>query len=330
MEKTIGLTYDLEKDYIFKEGDPIDATGEFDSEETIQAIALSLESLGHKVVKIGSFKNFLDNFNSLKMDIVFNIAEGLHSRNRESQIPIILESLGIPYVGSDGLTLGLALDKVLTKKLLLYEGIPTPKFMVIGNKYDFDSVHKLKFPLIVKPRWEGSSKGISKKSRVETEYDLRKQADFVNTTYKQPALVEEFIKGKEYTVAMIGNERVEILPILQVKISGSVDLGDKFYVYDYVYSDELQYVCPAMVDEVLKNKLEDLALRTYRALECKDFGRVDIRVDEQGNLFVLEINPLPSLSKSDAYGTVAKYWQVDYAEIIKRILNAALKRYGID
>lgn len=329
MQKIIGLTYDLEKEYIFKQGDPYDANAEFDSEETIQALALSLEILGYKVIRIGSLTNLIENLNNLKVDLVFNLAEGVSGRNRESQIPIILESLGIPYVGSDGLTLGLALDKVLTKKLLLYEGIPTPRFIVAEGQLELVELNKLKFPLIVKPRWEGSSKGITHNSRVETIEELQKQVDLITSIYKQPALVEEFIRGREYTVAMIGNEEIEILPILQVKINGSIDLGNKFYVYDYVYSNELQYVCPAITDGMLKNKLKDLALRTYRALECKDFGRVDIRVDEQSNPYVLEINPLPSLSKADAYGVVGKYWGVDYSEMIKRILNAALERYGI-
>lgn len=330
MRKVIGLTYDLENEYAFKQGDPYDANAEFDSEETIEAIALSLESLGHKAVRIGSLKDLLANLDNFKMDIVFNLAEGLHSRNRESQVPIILESSGIPYIGSDGLTLGAALDKVITKKLLLQEGISTPKFIIAEGNFKAVAVNNLKFPLIVKPRWEGSSKGISKKSRVENIEELKERVNFITSAYKQPALIEEFIRGREYTVAMIGNENIEILPILQVKINGSIDLGDKFYIYDYIYSDELQYVYPAAIDNALKNKLEDLAVKTYRALECKDFGRVDIRVDEQNNPYVLEINPLPSLSKADAYGVIAKYLGIDYSVMIEKILAAALKRYGLE
>lgn len=329
MQKVIGLTYDLENEYAFKQDDPHDANAEFDSEETIESIASSLESLGNKVVRIGSLKDLLANLDNFKIDIVFNLAEGLHSRNRESQVPIILESLGIPYIGSDGLTLGAALDKVITKKLLLQEGIPTPKFIIAEDNFKMVAVNNLKLPLIVKPRWEGSSKGISKKSRVENIEELKERVNFITSAYKQPALIEEFIRGREYTVAMIGNENIEILPILQVKINGSIDLGDKFYIYDYIYSDELQYVCPAAIDNALKNKLEDLAVKTYRALECKDFGRVDIRVDEQNNPYVLEINPLPSLSKADAYGVIAKYWGIDYSVMIEKILAAALKRYGL-
>jgi len=329
MGKVIGLTYDLEKDYIFKEADPLDANAEFDTEEIIQNIVSSLERFGHQVIRIGNFRNLLKNLTALKVDIVFNLAEGLYGRNRESQVPMILEYLGIPYVGSDALTLGLALDKLLTKKILISEGIPTPRFFVVDKGYNLNELNNLSFPLFVKPRWEGSSKGISYSSYVETKEGLKKQIDLINSIYKQPALIEEFIKGKEFTVAIIGNEELEMLPILQVKINGSIDLGNKFYVYDYVYSDELQYVCPAIIDDLLKDKLKDLALRTYRALECKDFGRVDIRVDEQNNPYVLEINPLPSLSKKDAFGIVAKYLGIDYSEIINRILNTSFKRYAI-
>lgn len=328
MQNIIALTYDLEEEYLVKPGEPVDVCAEFDSEETIHAVASSLESFGYQVVRIGRFHNLLRELKDLKVDFVFNLAEGLAGRNRESQVPIILESLGIPYVGADALTLSLALDKLLTKKLLVYEGIPTPKFFEARNSLDLEGIASLRFPLIVKPRWEGSSKGVSQKSRVETLNQLKTQIDLVNNVYKQPALVEEFIQGREFTAAIIGNEKLEVFPILQVKINGTLELGDKFYVYDYIYSDDVEYVCPAVIDVRLKREIEKLALKTYRAVECRDFGRVDIRVDNAGNPYVLEINPLPSLSKADVFSVLAKFLGIEYKEMIRRILEAALQRYG--
>ena len=345
MSIVIGLTYNLEEDYVFsrplfnswrdpafagKEDAPYDANAEFDREETIDMIAASLESFGYKVIKIGGLENLLASLDGLRVDIVFNLGEGMSGRNRESQIPIILEAKGIPFVGADGLTLGLALDKLMTKKLLAYEGIPTPKFFTVEDSLSLNGLYGLKFPMIVKPRWEGSSKGISVRSRVERKEELAERIDELVYNYQQPALVEEFIRGREFTVAMIGNDRkIEILPIAQIKINGKIDLCDEFYTYDYIFSDKLEYVCPAEIDEALKERIEDLAVRTYRLVECRDFGRVDIRVDLEGRPYVLEINPLPSLSTEDVFSVVAKFWGMDYSQMIKKILDVALERYEI-
>ncbi|MFN7169931.1 MAG: D-alanine--D-alanine ligase, partial [Candidatus Omnitrophota bacterium] len=166
MEKIVGLTYDLKDDYIFKEYDPPDANAEFDHWQTIRAIEKALLKEGNRVVHIGNVHNLLRKLEKLKVDIVFNIAEGIHGRNRESQVPVILELKGIPFVGSDGLTLGITLDKLFAKKIFLAEGIPTPNFLEISH---LETIGKfsLNFPLIVKPRYEGSSKGLSPDSLVK-------------------------------------------------------------------------------------------------------------------------------------------------------------------
>lgn len=330
MGKIIGLTYDLKTDYKFKEGDPPDANAEFDHPTTIDVIARGIESLGHKVVRIGNVDNLLKKIDSLKVDIVFNISEGISGRNRESQVPIILEMMRIPFVGSDGLTLGLSLDKAMTKKILISENIPTPKFFETDDPADnVAKLKNLKFPLIVKPRYEGSSKGLSEKSRVENIDELRGQIGYIVKTYKQSALVEEFIRGAEYTVALIGNNPVEILPPVQIKIDGRLKLGDKFYTFARIHSDRLEYVCPDTIDKALKEKLTSLALKTYKAIDTRDFGRVDFRVDDEGNPYVLEINPLPSLSSEDVFMCIANYLKVPYSEMLRRILDAAFIRYGL-
>jgi len=328
--KVVGLTYDLKSDYEFKENDPPDANAEFDHPSTIKVIASAIESQGFKVKKIGNAANLLGNIDKLKVDIVFNISEGAIGRNRESQVPILLEMAGIPFVGSDALTLGLTLDKVMAKKIFIAEGIPTPRFFEIKSMENFIDVNHMKFPMIVKPRFEGSSKGLTESSRVENMDELKKQTEYIINTYKQPALVEEFILGQEFTVAVIGNDPAEAMPAVQIKIDGRLKLNDKFYTFARVTSDRLEYVCPARINQGLSDKLKDLAIKTYNAVECRDFGRVDFRVDADSNPYVLEINPLPSLSTEDVFPLFAKAIGITYEEVIGRILGCALKRYNLN
>ncbi len=328
--KTVGLTYDLKTDYKFKKDDPLDANAEFDHPDTIDVIADAIAANGFKVKKIGNAANLLEKIDNLGVDIVFNISEGLTGRNRESQVPIILEMAGVPFVGADALTLGLTLDKVMAKKIFIAEKIPTPKFFEVSCADGLVDQDHCKFPLIVKPRFEGSSKGLSESSRVENAEDLKKQVDFIVATYKQPALVEEFISGQEFTVAIVGNENPEVMPVVQIKIDGKLKLNDKFYTFARITSDRLEYICPAKINSDLKNKLEELALRVYRGVECRDFGRVDFRVDQNGNPYVLEINPLPSLSTEDVFMLVAKNIGITYEQMLGKILNSAIIRYGIN
>jgi len=328
--KTVGLTYDLKTDYQFKAGDPEDANAEFDHPSTIDVIAEAIAANDFFVERIGNAENLLDKLASLKVDIVFNISEGLTGRNRESQVPILLEMAGIPFVGADALTLGLTLDKVMAKKIFIAEKIPTPKFFEISSTAELANTNHHKFPLIVKPRFEGSSKGLSENSRVANREELLKQVDYIVNAYKQPALVEEFISGQEFTVALVGNDPVEVLPIVQIKIDGKLKLNDKFYTFARITSDRLEYICPAKIPQELKKKIDELALKTYKAVECRDFGRVDFRVDNQGRPYVLEINPLPSLSTEDVFKLVAENTGITYEQMIGKILNSAIKRHNLN
>ena len=328
--KIVGLTYDLKTDYEFKEDDPPDANAEFDHPSTIDVIAQAIESQGYKVKKIGNVSNLIEKLDDLGVDIVFNISEGLSGRNRESQVPVLLEMAGIPFVGADALTLALTLDKVMAKKIFIAEGIPTPKFFEVKLVDGAIDTDHLQFPLIVKPRFEGSSKGLSEASRVKNKDDLKKQAEYVTNTYKQPALVEEFISGQEFTVAIIGNDPPQVLPAVQIKIDGRLKLNNKFYTFARITSDRLEYICPARINQELKKTISDLALKTYNAVECRDFGRVDFRVDRKGKPYVLEINPLPSLSTEDVFMVVAKEIGISYEEMVGRILNSALARYNLN
>ena len=182
---------------------------------------------------------------------------------------------------------------------------------------------------MVKTRHEGSSKGISKQSRVEDLDGLERQASMINTLYGQPALVEEFIQGMEFTVAVLGNDEPQAMPVVQVSIDGRVDLGDEFYAHERITSDTLQYVCPARISDDLTARIQALAVRVFQCVGCRDFGRVDFRVDGQGNPYVLEINPLPSLDVKDVFNIFPNVLGSNYDETINKVVDFALKRYHI-
>lgn len=324
----VGLTYNVKSEFVLKPDDPPDLNAEFDHEETVQHIEKALKDAGHEVVHIGHARRLLERMNRLKVDIVFNIAEGYEGRNRESQVPILLEMMRIPYVGADGLTLGLTLDKVLTKKVLIAEGIPTPRYVEVSDPERLWQVD-LTFPLIVKLRYEGSSKGLSDRSLVNTPEELRAQIHWLSETYHRPSIfIEEFIEGEEFTVAIIGNEAPEVYPVCQITLDGQTDLGRKFFTFAYLRAGS-DYVCPAPIAVPLARRMQDLALRTYQAVDCRDFGRVDFRVDRRGSPYVLEINPLPSLSTEDVFHFIAKTRGMTHSQIVSRILDAALERTGL-
>lgn len=327
----VGLTYDLKTDYAFKANDPLDANAEFDHPGTIDVIADAFAQSGYEVERIGNVSSLLSRLNALKVDIVFNICEGLSGRNRESQVPILLEMAGIPFVGSDALTLAVSLDKIIAKKIFISEGIPTPKFVEVRSLAQIDTIpSSMKFPLFVKPRCEGSSKGLSEASRVTTAAELRRQVELIVTKYRQPALVEEFIRGTEFTVAILGTDEPEALPVVQIKIDGTLDLKDKFYTFGHIARpDAVEYIVPAPVKPELMKRIVDVSVAAYRSIECRDFGRVDIRVDEKGVPYVLEINPLPSLSTEDVFSIISRYQGIPYSRMIARILECAIKRYGL-
>jgi len=326
----IGLTYDLKSDWRVDGSDPVDINAEFDKPETIDRVVTVLERGGHTVKRIGNVRNVLSQIDGLDgtIDIVFNLCEGLTGRNRESQVPLILEMHDIPYVGADALTLALTLDKVMAKKCFIADGILTPRFFEVNPGDDLAGLNTIGFPLMVKTRHEGSSKGINRDARVENIGELRRQTAMVNTTYGQPALVEEFIVGTEFTVAVLGNGAPCAMPVVQVEIDGGVELGDEFYAHDRIASDALQYVCPAKISDELTRRIQSCAERAYKSVGCRDFGRVDFRVDTDGNPYVLEINPLPSLDVKDVFNIFPNTFGSNYGEILNTVIDLALERYG--
>ncbi len=333
MRKIIGLTYDLKTDWVGNPGDPVDANAELDSPATMERIASTLERAGYSIKRIGNARKLLKLITSdeLDVDLVFNICEGYHGRNRESEVPLLLEMHDIPFVGSDALTMGISLDKIAAKKCFIADGVSTPRYFCAYNSDNLEKLNKIGFPLIVKTRHEGTSKGLTKGSRVEDYASLKRQIDIITKQYHQPALVEEFIKGSEFTVPVLGNIDPKAMPVVQVSIDGKTNLGDEFFTFDRVIIKEstVKYICPAEISEKLTKEMQDLAVRAYQSIDCRDFGRVDFRVDEKGKPYVLEINPLPSLAEKDVFNIFPYAIGSSYDEVLAKIVNFALERQGI-
>jgi len=329
MRLTIGLTYDLKESRPIQPGEPADINAEFDSQETVQDLKKIFESAGYKVKLIGNAHQLLAQIKELNVDVVFNIAEGSSGRSRESQVPLLLEMHKIPFVGADALTLGVTLDKALAKKCFVADNIPTAKYFLAASIEDLEKQNHIGFPLMVKPCCEGTSKGISALSRVEDHAGLERQVKLVVENYHQPALVEEFIKGSEFTVVVFGNEKPEAMPVIQYAINNKTDLGNEFYTFENVKKENVKYICPAKIPEALTKRLQRIALEAYASVQCRDFGRVDFRVDEQGNPFVLEIKPLPNLSKKDTFFYTAQALNRPFEELVLRALEEGLQRLNL-
>ena len=332
MSKIIGITYDLKSEWRASNDDPIDAAAELDGHKTIECLKVAFESAGHQVVLIGGARQLIAavTSGSLKVDLVFNISEGFKGRNRESQVPALLDLYNIPFVGADALTLGVTLDKVVAKKCFIAEGIPTARYFKATLQDDLIQLNTIGYPLFVKTLHEGTSKGITQNSRVENLAQLKTQVEHINLNYRQPALVEEFIKGTEFTVGVIGNNPPKAMPVVQYAIAGKTSLGNEFYSYRHVAEKLVEHICPAPIDEKLAKRLQVLAVRAYQSVDCRDFGRVDFRVDEKGDPYVLEINPLPNLSPDDVFVLFGTVLKMSYNEIINKILDEALLRLGLN
>lgn len=251
----------------------------------------------------------------------------------------MLEFLNIPYTGSDPLTLCICLDKARTKEILSYYKIPTPEFLVIDQN---DDIEKIEFalPAIVKPIAEGSSKGIFNSSVVFNKADLLNEIEKIHKNYNQPALIEKFLNGQEFTVAILGNgSEAQVLPIIEMKYEELPDGLLPIYSYEAKWIVDTRenplniYECPARIDIKLKAEIEKIALKTYQILRCRDWSRIDMRLDENGIPNVLEINPLPGIlpdpKDNSCYPKAARAAGLSYNEMINAVLNAARKRYGI-
>ena len=327
----IALTYNLKKKDSTK---PEDYFSEYDSEDTINAIISALKAKGHHVEAIDvEYPNLISYFRKNRVDMVFNIAEGKHSKFRESEVPAVLDYLNIPYTGSNTFSLALAMNKALTKKILNAENIPTPRFQLF-SKGNEELEPGFEFPLIVKPNCEGSAKGINKSNVVNSSEELYKKINETIKLYKQEALVEEFIEGKELTVGILENGKTTILPILEIDFSSCQTSGEFFYSWrmkEYQGNKELGLVptfhCPARLDKEIEDRVKQAALKTHHAVGCLDISRTDIRLNKDNIPYVLEINPLPGLDPKESNFPIMAYAAgMKYEDLIEAILMSASER----
>ncbi len=317
-----------------------DEFAEWDSPVTIAAVESALSRLG-KVVRLEAKEDFPERLRDVRPDIVFNIAEGFNGVNREAHVPAICEFFGIPYSGSDPFTLSLCLDKARTKETLTFHGIPTPKFAVVETSAEIESrTAGLVFPLFVKPVHEGSSKGITDGNLCWDRSQLLRQTRFLLENYRQPVIVEEYLPGNEFTCAVLGNgDAATVLPIVGMNFDalpkGALPIYsfDAKFVWDRPENPLDIFQCPARITRDLQASIERVTLDAFRVLGCRDWARIDVRLDAAGVPNVLEVNPLPGILPDPADNSclpkAARAAGIGYEELIQSCLRYAAVRQGV-
>jgi len=269
-----------------------------------------------------------------KPDLIFNLVEGLGEKAiHEMHIAGMYELLGIPYTGSSSVTLGLCLNKIRTKEILSHHHIPTPKFFLCERAHRLKFEHLgVQFPLIVKPSREDASIGIENKSLVESFDDLQQQIEYVNTTFHQAAIVEEYIDGRELNVAVIGNTEIVALPISEIDFSELPNGFPKIVTYNAKWMkgtpeyDGTNGKCPAELLSDVEQRVKEIAMQAFRIMECRDYARVDIRLTKKNEPFVLEVNPNPDICDEAGFIRSVRTAGISYTEIIGKIVSYALER----
>jgi D-alanine-D-alanine ligase len=337
----IGIAFDLKPDAPPPPDAPDDYYEEFDAPVTIRAIAEVLRSLGHEVELLGNGRQFLVNILDDTPDFVFNFAEGTGvARSREARVPAVCEMLGIPYTGSDPLALAVALDKDLTRRLVEPAGVVVPKGFTLkfdDAPYDGDFAEfppllagcGLPLPVIAKPTFEGSSKGVRNRCLIAAAGEFGPTVTRLWREYKQPVLVEEFIAGTEVTVGIVGNDPPQVFGVMAIYPKDPVE----HFVYSLEVKREFRklvdYECPAKLPADVVREVEAAALAVWDVLGCRDVARLDFRVRD-GVPYFLEINPLPGLNpESSDLVIMANILNVSHAELVTRIVEAALLRVGL-
>jgi D-alanine-D-alanine ligase len=329
----IGLSYDLKTDTPLAAASPDDLQEEFDSPATIEAVAGVLRGLGHELQGLGDGRELLERLLADRPDFVFNLAEGHGvARSREARVPAVLEMLGIPYSGSDPLTLAVTLDKDCAKRLAASAGLAVPRGSVFYPGDDLDAVRRgpaLAYPAIVKPAWEGSSKGIRGKCVVDHNDELADALETLVAQQRQPILIEEYISGEELTVGLVGNDPPGVVGVMAVlpqqntqRFVYSLDVKRDF-------RRQVRYECPPRMPGMQLEAVRQAALLAFRALGCRDVARVDFRMRD-GVPYFLEVNPLPGLNpESSDLVILAGLAGWSYERLISAIVRAAFARQGL-
>jgi D-alanine-D-alanine ligase len=327
-----------------------DVYAEWDSAETIDAVASALSAYG-EVVRLEATEEFPERLRAERPDIVFNIAEGLHGANREAHVPAICEFFGVPYSGSDPYTLSLCLHKGRTKDVLSAYGIPNASFALIDSPASLDALLRGSSPLVarlsplapvfLKPVQEGSSKGITEKNLVRSRDELEAQVRFLLETYDQPVIAEAFLPGAEFTCGVLGNgSRTRVLPLVGINF-GSLPHGalpiygfEAKWIWDTPSEPLDIFECPARIDPWLQSSIESVVLRAYRTLGCRDWSRIDVRLDADGVPNIVEVNPLPGILPSPEDNSclpkAARAAGLSYDQLIQSALVHAAERYALD
>ncbi|MER9158362.1 ATP-grasp domain-containing protein [Mesorhizobium sp. M0778] len=297
--------------------------------ETVESVVAALQGGGHEALLCEGDKELLATLERFvppdpqarPSGIVFNMAYGIQGESRLTHVPAMLEMAGVPYTGSSPLGHGLALDKIIAKRLIRDGGVPTPNFRVMRR--GTESTGDLRFPVVVKPRHESNSFGLQ---LVREPAQLKQAVELIVTQYAQDALVEEYIEGREIWVALLGNGKLEVLPLVEM------DFGDRetrlmtLEAKDMAVAG-LQRICPAQIGSKLATVLRDISVATFRACQCRDYARVDLRIDHSGQPFVLEINSMPTLGMLSTYVLAATTAGYSFSNLVNRILDVAHTRY---
>ncbi len=335
----LALTYNIKKEVRKDDGLPADFYVECDDMETIDAVRSAMLDVHEEVVMIEADEEAYVKLRGFGPDLVFNMAEGLWGESRESQMPAIMELLRIPYTGSAPLALALCLNKARAKEVLSHYSIPTPRF-VVAEDTTLDVELHLKFPMIVKPLYEGSSKGITNDSLVFDAAGLKPRVSAVIEEYSQPALIEEYIDGREFTVALLGNGKaLRVLPIVEINYSSLPEGVNPIYSYEAKWIlDQPEkpldiFSCPAEIDSKLRTAIERVATDAFKALGIKDWCRIDIRLDRSGLPNVLELNPLPGILMdprcNSCFPKAARAAGMTFSALVNAVIDSARERYSI-
>jgi D-alanine-D-alanine ligase len=316
-------------------GDPgFEDEAEFDSPKTIAAIAGAIKDLNYNIVPIEATKDLAEELQTHGINVVFNIAEGLADRGREAQVPAVCDLLGIEHTGSDATCMSITLDKALTKKIVAAEGIQCPRSILYTRPPRRLPKNGLKYPVIVKPNQEGTSKGIDSRSVVTSDEELLEKIEWLHEQFQAPILAEEYIVGREFTVGVLGNRSARIIGPMEIEFKPQPGLDHPVYTMDIKFEADplnnpmLNLVCPVELEPETTESIRKFARKVFDVLGCRDVARIDFRIDTNNVIQFFEINPLPGLTPgfSDLV-IMAEKSGMAFQQLMKQILMPAIRRW---